>query len=827
MESEEREPGILGFGALLRRYRLAAGLTQEALAERARMSLAGIGALERGYRRTPQRETLELLARALALDNDGRRIFEAAAVRPSLPRMREGASVTVGPWPNAGTANLPLSLTPFIGRRTELDEIAALVKSHRLVTITGAGGIGKTQTALRVATDASDAAESALYFVGFASIGDPSLVATAIASALAVQEVPNHPLLETLTAFLRNKASLLVLDNCEHVIAQAATVVDTLLRACPNLRILATSRERLRTAGERGYRLPSLEEGDAVVLFADRAQAADAHFVLTDQNKPIVSEICTQLGGIPLAIELAAARVAVLQLPLLAKALTDRFGVLVRGERTAPSRHNTMLAAIDWSYQLLTLAEQQLFERLSIFAGGSTLAAAAAVCSGDSVTETEVSEQLLSLVDKSMVTVDLAAHEPRYGLLAPFQQYARDKLTVRGEQNALALRHARACLSLAQEIEAAWDAQPDRDWVESARSEMDNWRRALEFSLTRRSDILLGQTLVAALVHVWSHLVPTEGRRWANLARDLVGEDTPAKIAAGLRCVDFVIANHFQEYERELCASSDALELYKGLGDEFGMVWAETHLVRALVRLGRIEDVEDAITAVLARARSLRLHKRLNTALRVAAMVSMRKGELLNARTQLGEADAIARACGAERELASGGLDWAACEFLGGNAERALEYATASLRYARAAGNIALTNFCLFNISEFLLSLARFEAAEEYAREALTIASDQGADGVALLALQRLVLITAVRLLSVPKDEPMDRVRAARILGFISRRVSTTEASIGLKQEYYRSRDLLQESMGGDTLEKLMSEGAALTQDQVVRQLVQSRNAPD
>ena len=172
--------------------------------------------------------------------------------------------------------------------------------------------------------------------------------------------------------------------------------------------------------------------------------------------------------------------------------------------------------------------------------------------------------------------------------------------------------------------------------------------------------------------------------------------------------------------------------------------------------------------------------------------------------------------------MAFGGLDWATCEFLGGNAELALEYATESLTYARAAGNTALTNFCLFSISEFLLSLARYEAAEEYARETLTIASDQGAEGVALLALQRLVLITAVRLLSVPQDVPMDIVKAARILGFLSLRVSTAEASIGLKQEYYRAHDLLQEAMGGETLKKLMSEGAALTKDQVVHHLALS-----
>ena len=338
------------------------------------MSAHGISALERGYRRTPQRATLALLAGALALSNGQCREFEAAAARSLLLGGRSRTSVTVGPWPDARTSTLPVALTNFFGRERELDEIGALVREHRLVTLTGAGGVGKTQTALRVATSVSDAAEIPICFVGFESIGDPSLVATAVANALGVQEVPNHPLLETLVAFLKNKTTLLVLDNCEHVIAETATVADRLLRACPNLRILATSREPLRAAGERAYLLPSLDRDDAIALFADRAQAAQAHFAVTDENEPIIRKICQHLSGIPLAIELAAARVTVLPVRTLAKAFEDRSQVLIGGERTAPPRQQTMRATIDWSYSLLTASEQRLFERLSIFAGGCAIA---------------------------------------------------------------------------------------------------------------------------------------------------------------------------------------------------------------------------------------------------------------------------------------------------------------------------------------------------------------------------------------------------------------------------------------------------------------------
>src|SRR3984957_19718526 len=292
MEDEGRRSGSSDFGSLLRRYRLAAGLSQDALAELARVSSNGISALERGRRRIPQRETLESLAEALAMAPQQRRACEAAAVRPTSPRRRDGASITVGPWPSAGATILSFTLTPFIGREVELAEIAALLREHRLVTITGAGGVGKTQPALRAATSFSDEGATAVCFVELAPIGDFSLIATAIATAFCLQEVPNHPQRETLPAFLKNKRVLLLLDNCEHVIAESAAMAAYLLHACPNLRILSTSREPLRVAGERAYRLPSLNEDDAVALFAVRALATESNFALTEQNAQLVAGLC-------------------------------------------------------------------------------------------------------------------------------------------------------------------------------------------------------------------------------------------------------------------------------------------------------------------------------------------------------------------------------------------------------------------------------------------------------------------------------------------------------------------------------------------------------
>ena len=256
LENGGQASGPSGFGTLLRHFRIAAGLSQEALAERAQMSKNGVSALERGYRRTPQRETLALLAGALALERE-HDAFEEAAARWELLSREKESSVTVGPWRRGREVGLAVVANDASsGGNVELAEIAALVREHRLVTVTGPGGVGKTQTALRVAATFGETPDLAVCFVALAPLTDPSLVVTAIASALGLQEVPNHPLLDTLLSYLENKSVLLILDNCEHVIGEARAVTEALLHDCPRVRVLATSRESLRIAGERTYRYP-------------------------------------------------------------------------------------------------------------------------------------------------------------------------------------------------------------------------------------------------------------------------------------------------------------------------------------------------------------------------------------------------------------------------------------------------------------------------------------------------------------------------------------------------------------------------------------------
>jgi predicted ATPase/class 3 adenylate cyclase len=386
--------------------------------------------------------------------------------------------------------NLPLQLTSFVGREPELAEVAALLGTTRLLTLTGPGGTGKTRLALQAAANALEAYPDGVWLAELGALADPVLVPAAVAVAVGVREEPGRPLLATLTAALRPKRVLLVLDNCEHLLDACARLADALLRAGPHLRILATSREALGIAGETAWRVPSLAVPDAqrpppaddltryeaVRLFAERAAAVQPRFAVTGQNAPAVAQICQRLDGIPLAIELAAARVRVLPPePLLAR-LEDRFRLLTGGSRTALERHQTLQAAVDWSYDLLTDHERALFNRLAVFAGGWTLEAAEAVCAGESVGTAAVLDLLTRLVDKSLVVVeDQPDGTARYRLLETLRQYARQKLFGSGEADVVHRRHAAFYLALAADTEITPEA------LDRQEREHDNARAALRW----------------------------------------------------------------------------------------------------------------------------------------------------------------------------------------------------------------------------------------------------------------------------------------------------------------------------------------------------------
>jgi predicted ATPase/DNA-binding XRE family transcriptional regulator len=474
------------FGDLLRHHRQAAGLTQQGLAERAGLSVHGIQKLERGATH-PYRDTAQRLIAELQLAPDELACFRAAIA----PVRRHGTAPQTAP-PGQTRDNLPQPITSLIGREAAVHEIAERVADGRLLTLTGVGGCGKTRLALEVAHGMLDRFSGGVWLVELAPLVDPALVPQRVGAALGVRETAEQPLEIALSNALRDRELLLVLDNCEHLLDACAQLVDGLLRACPGVRVLATSREPIGIGGETAWRVPSLPvpkaqlatapehllEYPAVQLFVQRAIAAQPRFALTARNAASVVQICRRLDGIPLALELAAARVEALTAEQVAQRLDQRVRLLTGGSRAALPRLQTLSATLEWSYDLLTSNERRLFERLAVFAGGWTLEAAEAVCAGQGVAVDDVLDLLAALTRKSLViaeeTVDGAE---RYSLPETVRDYARQKLGTRGVREITALRQRHADFYAAV-VEQLPDRVSDADMREPYAFRSDSVRRA-------------------------------------------------------------------------------------------------------------------------------------------------------------------------------------------------------------------------------------------------------------------------------------------------------------------------------------------------------------
>jgi predicted ATPase/DNA-binding CsgD family transcriptional regulator len=445
------------------------------------------------------------------------------------------------PHPPAATPaalrhNLPVALTRFFGRELETAQLKELLAENRLVTISGAGGVGKTRLSQWVAEAVLDDCLDGVWFVDLAPLADPALVAQQVASSLGLRDESRRPVLETLTTFLRDRQLLLVLDNCEHLLDACAWLADTLLRACPRLTILATSREPLGSAGEAVFPAPSLPfpgpgqpvslESLAVYpsvrLFVDRARLVAPDYQITPGSAAALAAICQRLEGIPLAIEMAAARMNTLSAEQLAGLLDDAFRVIGGGQRTALPRQQTLRATMDWSYELLGQAERSLLQRLSVFAGGCTLEAAEVVCAGEGrpaagsieagqailapVVGAEIVERLSILVAKSMVISRRQAdQDARYYLLETVRQYARGKLREAGEMARLHTRHRDYFLAFAKQIIPKLQTADYTQWAAKVRAEEDNLRQAMEWSFSDVSLVEPGLRLLIALgTRYWS-----------------------------------------------------------------------------------------------------------------------------------------------------------------------------------------------------------------------------------------------------------------------------------------------------------------------------------
>ncbi len=519
-------------------------------------------------------------AEALRIFQEGRQMLsEQLGLEPG-PELRQlesailahDSSLTPPAAPSAtvtatGTAShpgIPEALTPLVGRNTELRDLRALFAEHRFITLVGPGGVGKTRLALEVGRTAAEGLSLGGCLVELAAVGDPAGIPAAIADALGLPDP------DQLAEVIGNQDLVLVLDNCEHVISAAAEAAEGLLRRCPGLRLLATSREGLRVGGETIWPVPPLAQADAVRLFLQRARAGGAMLdVSSDQQRDIV-DICTRLDGLPLAIELAAARTRAFPTSQIAARLNDRFRLLTGGSRTALPRQQTLRAVVDWSYELLFDGERRIFERLAVFPGGCDLATAETVCSDDAIAADDVAYHLHALVDKSLVVAVPVGDELRFTQLQTLAQYGRERLTERGDavrtRDAMATHYAQLCAQSA----AAFTGDRQRGWLTAMDQEDDNLKAALDWAVANDD---AETALLIAGGAAWPHWLTgrvVEGRRWLYEAFACMGEATErtrALALTGRGLLDF-LAGATEHSDQDLAT---ALEIFERHHDHQSM----------------------------------------------------------------------------------------------------------------------------------------------------------------------------------------------------------------------------------------------------------------
>ena len=607
------------FGELLRFLRRKADLTQRELSIAVGYSESQISRLEQNER-APEEATLAArFVPALYIDDEPQwvaRLLElgAATHSPTYEVEAPQPIAEAKPTPH----NLPIQLTSFIGREKEITEIKRLLLNDqgiiRLLTLTGSGGCGKTRLALQAASEIANVFPDGVWFIEFAPLTDPLLVPQAVALVLGLKEELDRNLLSTLTDHLRGKKVLLILDNCEHLIEAVAKLAELLLHACPSMRILATSREVLDVAGEISFLVPSLSspglqhpiqidsltQYESIRLFLNRAETALRGFAMTNDNAPAVMQVCHRLDGIPLAIELAAARVKLLRVEQIAERLDDRFQLLTSGGRTSLPRHQTLAALIDWSHDLLAESERILLGRLSVFAGGWTLEAAESVCVGDGIEQSRVLDLLTQLVNKSLVIAEREqGKEARYGMLETIRQYALEKLIASGEVDATQHQHATYYL-----VQAETGSKSLGPGYYHLAHERNNLRSALTWSLSSTGNTELALRLATAAALGMS---PAEACRWLEAALGhgaTSGEDSRLARGEAIIALGTNLTNQ-GKYAAAQIQMARGLKLIQKTGDRSKIAWIHN-------RLGWLaREQDDATTARAQLEKSMALYREL------------------------------------------------------------------------------------------------------------------------------------------------------------------------------------------------------------------------
>jgi predicted ATPase/DNA-binding XRE family transcriptional regulator len=825
------------FGPLLRRFRLAARMSQEELAERAKLSADSISALERGRRRAPYRETIRMISDALGLSEEGRAQLEAAA---KAGRSGGAASAVSADSPPRGRAedggeesarNIVRPLSSFHNRHRELADLAQLLADHRLVSIVGAGGIGKTRLAIELALDLIARYPDGAWLVDLAPLDDDALVTRSVIATLRIRQVDGQADMDTLLHHLAERDALIVIDNCEHVIGQVAELTETLLRSAKNLRILTTTREPLNVLGERVYRIPSLEspaaanplsaaEGmafPAVTLFVDRSEAAGSAFTFSDATARHVGEICRRLDGIALAIELAASRTAVLSPYQILEQLENHFGILAGGSRTALPRHRTMRETVRWSYDRLSAPEQTLFRRCAIFVSGFTLDAVGFIAETGQPGVSTV-DTLTSLVNKSLIVADDSETWTRYRLLEPIRAYGMEMLEGVGELETARSAFAQWGLAFAQVTHVEWETMSSLVWSERVEPEMDNLRAVLFWALEERHDVALAARIVATARRLWARLYPSEGKRWVLAARQALGERPDDAIAAALLLAEAQILIVLEQYSVALEAAQNYERLLT-VRDEVTLAEARGFAGLALVQLGRQVEGEQLLAASIDVYRAhgceqLRAHA--VSALGIALLI---RGFLDEARRRFREALTVFSNLGNERGAASMAANLAETEYYAGNIEEAVRLGADALATFKSGREARL---CRLNMAAYLVRLERFDEAKHMARASILRGGFARADANVARALQHLAAIAALRPHAAGRTGG-DLEAAARLAGYVDARLAASHTTREFTEQhgYDALTAALQAGLDSERLARLGDDGRTWTEDQAVTAALQ------
>jgi len=780
------------FGELLKYLRRQARITQRELAIAVGYSDTQISRIEQNQRVPDSTTITALFVPALYIEQEPKWVMRLLELAKSAHV--DGALGADGNAKPATPHNLPIQLTSFIGREKEIAEISQLLETHRLVTLTGSGGIGKTRLSLLVASESIASFPHGVWLVEFAPISDPALVPFALANLFGLRESgeSKSSLTELLIEYLRTRKVLLVFDNCEHLIEATARLADLLLQACNYLFVLASSREALGVKGELAYRVPSLNipdptsdivslmKSESVSLFVERALDVSPDFSLTPNNASAVAQICHRLDGIPLAIELAAARVKMLSVDQISSRLDDRFHLLTGGARTALPRQQTLRSTIDWSYDLLSESERLLLCRLAVFSGGWTLELAEQVCSDERIDQYEILDMLSKLVDKSLVTVVQEKTGTRYRMLETIYQYALEKLGETVEAPAIRDQHLRCFLSLAEKSEPNLFGREAAAWFARLDKELDNIRAAMRWSTNSgKADMAL--RIAGSLVFFW-------------LSYGLAGSEWQDRVQQAL--------SRPEGKERTL-ARAKALN---GIGL---LYWTE------IFPMDKRQELEEALSI----GREFGDQRNIATALRNLGLLENIKGNYLEAQTLLEQSLMIWREMGSDGKAESAST----LIFLGdvalnhGEAKWAHSLYEEAVRILREIGDITFLAYVVRRLGQLLWREGDYEAAVVLCKESLDLNLAKGDPRGIMACLAGFAAIAVAQ----GKFE-----RAARLMATVETQLTT----IGIqllsldKMEYERNLILLSTHLNKKTLDKFWATGATISTEEAVKYALEESN---